>query len=72
MHILNLTPECLGSLAHATGYGKPIVDDYISPEERPTRNWRQALRHRWHIALKLPYNFVAITEALENSPHTAA
>jgi SAM-dependent methyltransferase len=70
MHIVHLTPESFGKLAEATGYGQPMIDDYISPEERPTRNWRQALRHRWHIALKLPYNFVAIAVALANLPNT--
>jgi 2-polyprenyl-3-methyl-5-hydroxy-6-metoxy-1,4-benzoquinol methylase len=60
MHIVHLTPESFGELARSTGYDMPQVFDDITPAERPTRNWRQALRHRWHIALHLPYNFVAI------------
>ncbi len=60
MHIVHLTPDTFARMAQMTGFAPPVIHDHIPAEERPTRNWRQALRHRMHIALRLPYNFVAI------------
>lgn len=68
MHIVHLTPESFTQMAHQAGFEITTIHDHISAAERPTRNWRQALRHRWHIALGLPYNFVAIAIALANLP----
>ena len=60
MHIVHLTPDTFEKMAIKAGFESPVVDDFTAPQERPIRNWRQSLRHRWHIALNLPYNFVAI------------
>jgi hypothetical protein len=67
MHIVHLTPDTFSKMAIKAGFEAPVIDDFTAAQERPTRNWRQALRHRWHIALGLPYNFVAIARKPENA-----
>jgi 2-polyprenyl-3-methyl-5-hydroxy-6-metoxy-1,4-benzoquinol methylase len=65
MHLVHLTPESFAKMAKLAGFGQPAIHDSTPTPERPTRNLRQALRHRMHIAMQLPYNFVAIAPKID-------